>query len=506
MRFRPVLVLLLVLPVLAACGGSGAGSSGQGLDPASAVPAEAPLYFEIVARPDGDLKKGAEDAMRKLLRTEEPGRRAVELFDKLAAGGGVSWKELEGWLGGRVGFFLSGFKGNQPTGAVVAQTTDAAKARATLDKLARNDKDVETAVLGDWAVLGTRDGVEAVRRATAEGGRTLDGEADFRAAREEVGADGALGHLYVKPQAVLDAVASLGASAAGSPFGDQQTLGVLRQMLAKAGRASAVSFGADGTSLRMRAASIGAPDGGDGATAAENLAGLPGDAWLGIGFGDLGKAASDAIAQFEQLAGTAGGSSGSVVRAFERRLGVNLREDFLSWMGAGAVYARGRSIADIGGVVTVETKDPERSRRAVGVLARALQGAGATVQETRVPGYDVAVELRNAQVPASLIIAANQERFSVGVNPQAVAEVNEPGDTLADSDAFGRATETLGDGVKPVALIDTQTIIGLLETFGIGTQQGYARAKPYLDALGPLSAGTGREGDVSRLRLALGLR
>jgi hypothetical protein len=259
----------------------------------------------------------------------------------------------------------------------------------------------------------------------------------------------------------------------------------------------------------MKGASIGVPEGGDATAAAEALAALPGDAWLGVGFGDLGTTVTDALAQFQQLAGVAdqgGLDFGSVVESFERRLGIDLRDDFLSWMGDGAVYARGRSIADIGAAVTIRTKDPERSRKAVGVLARALQSAGATVEQTSVAGYDVAIELRNAQVPASLVIAANDERFSVGINPQALTEVNEPDDTLGDAETFGTAKEILGEGVEPVAIIDTPTIISLLEVFGVSSAEGYDRVKPYLDALGPISAGTGRDGDVSRFSFALGLR
>lgn len=508
MRFRLALLLSLLVAVLAGCGAeSGAGGSGQ--DPATAVPADAPIYFEVVARPDGDLRSGVEDALKKLLNTDEPGAKVVELFDRAAAESDVTWEELEAWLGGRVGVFLTGFEGEKPTGALVAETTDGDKAQATLDKLARAEEDLATAVVGDWAVLGTDAGVEAVRTAAGDAGRTLAEEADFRAAREAVAADEALGHFYVEPQRLLDVFEDFGRTAGGSPFDSEQALGVFRQLFAKAGRAAAVSFQAEGDALRVTGASIGAPEGAEATAAAEALAGLPGDAWLGIGFGDLGRTLTDALAQFQQISGVAGEGDfdfDGLVESFERRLGIDLRRDFLSWMGDGAVYARGRSLADIGGLVTIETKDAERSRKAVGILARALQGAGATVEESTVPGYDVAVEVRNAQVPASLVIAANDERFSVGVNPQALADVNDPDETLGDAETFATAEETLGEGVTPVAIIDTPTIISLLETFGVSSAEGYDEVKPYLDALGPFSAGTGRDGDVSRFSLALGLR
>lgn len=506
-----VLLSAAVLP-LSGCGGSGSPGSG-GPDPAKVVPASAPAYLEAVVRPEGDVRDGAHDALVKLLRTDDPEARIVGLFDDAAGKGDVTWDELKAWLGPRVGVFLSDVADGAPVAALVADQTDEGKAKATLDKLAADAEPgkVATAIIDDYAVIGTPAGVAAVE-ATQKAGKGLDQAGDFQAAREAVAAGDGIVTGYVAPQALLDLVAELGGSRAeGSPFADGRALGLLRQVAARAGRAAALSLHATGDALRVDTAAIGAPDGAGTGTAADSLAALPGDAWVGIGFGDLGRALTDALAQVAQIGrlGAAGGQgfdADALLRGFERRTGIDVQRDFLSWMGEGAIYARGRSIADIGGAITIATKDPERSRKAVGILARGLARTGMTARPARVEGYDVAIELRSASAPISLFVAANDDRFSLGVNPRALSDIADPSSRLEDADAYGRATDALGGDVRPVAIVDTPTIVGLVESFGVGQVDSYARVKPYLDALGPITAGSARDGDIARGSFAVALR
>ena len=506
MRRRLLPLLALAALPLAGCGDSG--SADLGADPAKAIPASAPVYLELVARPEGDLREDAEAALGKLLRTDEPGTKVAGFFDKIAEGE-TSWAELKEWLGPRVGVFFTDFREGAPVGALVADHTDAEKAEAYLNKLAEGEDEAEVAIIGDYAVAGTPEGVEAVRR-TLDGGDALSEVPDYGAAREAVAADEALGLVYLEPQGILDALGGALEGLPDSPFQNPQALGVFRDMFAKAGRAAAVSFHLQGEAVRMQAAGIGAPGGGSSTVAADGLAALPADAWLAVGFGDLGEAIGNAAAQIQQLAALSGDSGGpdfgKLLDQFRRKTGVDIEQDFLSWMGDGAFYARGTSVTNVGAALTIRTKDPERSRKAVGIIAQGLQGAGAQVREAQVQGYDVAVELRSPQAPISLFIAANDERFSIGVNPQALTDLLDPETPLGDSDTYENAEEALGEGLRPVAIVDVPTIIGLLEGFGVNEAEGYAEAKPYLDALGPISIGTARDGDVHRFSLAVGLR
>lgn len=511
LKSRLCVLLVLAVVLLAGCGSDSGPGAGAGEDPAKVVPADAPLYLEAVVRPDGDLEDGANQALAKLLRTDDPGAKLTELLDKATADSDVKWAEVKEWIGPRVGAYVTEFTGEDGVGAVIANVTDAKKAEATLAKIAARSKGKATsAMVGDYAVIGTPEALTAVR-ATAEGGKSLADAPDFQQATDAAAADDSLGLVYVEPQGLLDVVAGAAGAAGveGNPFANPQALDSIRQVVAKAGRAAAVTLHADGDAVRIEGATVGAPAGDGSTRAAESLAALPADAWLAIGFGDIGKTISEGLAQLGQLAGISnpkGPNFDDVLGMIESRLGIDVRQDLLSWMGDGAVYARGRGIADIGGALTITTKDAAKSRKAVGTLSQGLAKAGANVRAAEIAGYDVAVEIRSAAAPISVFIAANDERFTIGVNPQAMSDVLDPGERLGDSSAHRTAKEALGGDVEPVAIIDTQTIVGLIEAFGVGQAEGYSEVKPYLEALGPISAGTARDGDVARFSIALALR
>ena len=530
---KPRLCLLLAVAAvpLAGCGSSSSGSGGAGADPAKVVPASAPLYVEAVVRPDGSLRDGANDALKKLLRTDDPGAKIVALVDRSAAKQGVSWdKDIKPWLGQRLGLFLTSFAQGHVQGAVIADTTDSGKAGSTLAKLASKNaalhhtkvaketykgvdlevdsgSDQASGVVDDYAVFGSVGGVHQVID-VAKGGRPLTDVQDYTSARSAVDADNGLGTAYVVPQALVDTLAHMSGSSYGSALSNPQALAVLRQLMTRAGRAAAASLHASGDSVRVQAATLGAQGGSSSTAAADALAALPANAWLGIGFGDLGETLTRGLAQLSQLSSlsTSGPNFEALMSRFEAKSGINLQRDFLSWMGDGALFVQGTGLADIGGALTIKSTDPAKSHRAVAILGRALQKAGLTAQPATVPGYDTALQLRSPRSPVSLYVAAGGDRFSLGVNPQALTNALHPSSTLGSSSAYSAATKALGDGAKPVFLVDTPTIVNLLESFGLSSRPGFAKVKPYLDVLGPVSAGTSTDGDVHKASFALALR
>lgn len=534
MRVRLFALLAVIASIAAGCGSSGSSGSGAGADPARLVPATAPVYLEAVVRPDGSLGEGAKAALQKLLQTDDPGSKLIALFDKAGRHDGLSWSDVEPWLGRRVAVFFTGFA-SSPQGAVVLDTTDTGKAKAELTKLAGHgdhgpvtlvkqryrgvELQVDTkddsagAIVGDSAVLGSVAGVHAVVD-VSKGARPLSDVADYIATRRAVQADDALALAYGVPQGLLDLVQKAQGSSS-SPFSGRgsaanraQMLAVARQVLARAGRTLGIAMQADGDAVRLKTASLGAPAGSNGAAAAGALAALPSDAWLAAGLGDIGTTLTRGLTQLSRL--TAASSRGidipGLLSRFKHRTGVDIRHDFLSWMGTGAVYVRGTGLTDIGGALTITSKSPAKSHRAVGILGRALAKSGAQVRPATVPGYDTAIQVSGGGSPIALLVAAGGDHFSVGINPDALAAVIKPQARLSGAPSFAAASTSLGEDVKPVFLLDTPTIVNLLETFGLGNQPGFAKVRPYLAALGPLSLGTGRDGDIARATLALGLR
>jgi hypothetical protein len=531
-RLVPLLAVAALLP-LAGCGDSGSSSSGPGADPAKGVPSDAPVYAEAVVRPDGDVGDGVNDALKKLLQTDDPGKKVAGLFDKVGAKDGIKWDDVKEWLGKRVGVFVTGVTAGKPTFGLVVDVTDAGKAKEQIGKLAAkqhdgtlskssykgvaltSDSSTAYAVTGDYLLIGR---TPAVKQSidTLKGGRPMTDVADYNAARAAVKSDDALGTVYLDPQGIVDLIgkavtpAPTDSVAPGNPFGNPQALTFLRQIFAKFGRAAGVSVHASGDAVRIDAAGIGAT-GSATSPAADNVAALPDDAWLALGFGDIGKTVTNVLDQFSRLSSLSGTGTrlnfGGMFQAVEQKTGIDIKRDFLSWMGDGALYARGHSLTDVGAVLTIKSKDAVKSRKAVGILANAIRKGGGEVRKATVEGYDTAIQMRISQrLPISLFVAANGERFSLGINPQALTDVLHPAKQFGDSSSYAAATKALGGEVKPVFVLDIPTVINLVEGLGAGNSAGFAKVKPYLDALGTLAAGTAHDGDVSRFALALGLR
>src|SRR5687767_13804241 len=121
------IALLACLPalVLTACGGDGAAS---GDDPAALAPANVPIYFEAVVRPEGDLREDFLAEAGKVLDAPEPEARLRELVDMAFEGQDVDYeRDLEPWLGERLGLWVSDLTAEEPVFGLVAQTDDTEK-------------------------------------------------------------------------------------------------------------------------------------------------------------------------------------------------------------------------------------------------------------------------------------------------------------------------------------------------------------------------------------------
>jgi hypothetical protein len=526
-RFLVCLLALLALVVLAGCGSSSSSSGSNGADPAKLAPAQAPIYLDAVVRPDGKLGDDANAALKKLLQTNDPGSKLVGLVDKALTKEGLTWDhDIKPWLGQRVGVFISSFDSNKkPIGAGIFDTTDTGKAKSTLDKIVgkggatskqtykgvdltvNSSRGLADAIVGNYALVGTPGGIEQAID-VSKGGRPITDVADFKAARSAVGADQALGTAYVQPKALVDAIAQVSSSAAGAQ--SAVALDLVRELIAKTGRALAAGLHADSDGIRIQAAELGSqPSTSTGTSGADELANLPGDAWLGIGFGDIGGSLTKVFANLQKLAAlSSGGTSGigSLFSQFEANTGINFQKDLLSWMGSGAIYGRGQSLTDLGLALTITSKNPAKSMHAVDLIANAVRKSGATVQDTTVEGYTKAKAIRLNGLPFPFVIAAGGNHFSLGLNPQAMSDMLHPSSKLSDSPQYAAATKALGSGIRPVFLLDTPTVVNLAEAFGASNSASFQKIQKYLDALGPIAVGIQHDGDTTKFALAVALK
>jgi hypothetical protein len=262
-RVRLAMAGLAAAALAAGCGSSSSGDSNA--DPASVVPSSAPIYASIVVKPEGDQKAQLEAVLKKVLQTDDPGAKVEALFDEQTKKRGVTWsKDVEPYIGNRVGIFFTSFKnnGDDSEGAVVIPVTDKDKA---LDSIRKGDKGVKkrsyrdvdyqvdnendaSAAVGDFIVAGSEGGIKAVIDTSKDSAKAITKDADFQKTTSAAGKD-SLATVYLDLGGLVDSLVRDGTL-------DRNTAAAVRQGLAStAAKAIAVAgnASADGFSLDFAA-------------------------------------------------------------------------------------------------------------------------------------------------------------------------------------------------------------------------------------------------------------
>lgn len=520
--------LALTLP-LAACGGSD--STGDGPDPASAVPAKAPVYVEATVRPEGDLKDNTLKVAGKLLNTENPEAEIKKFLQEAGTEtdtGDFNYDEdLKPWLGEQIGLFFTELSDKDAAGALLLQTTDADKAKEALAEQARKpskkgepapqvtekEQNGETytvaddsayAVVDDLAIVGTESGVQAAITTLKADGDTLADSDAFKKATGALGeADETIGFFYVDIKGAIDQ-----AVASGEVDKDDAT--AARQISSATGFESlAAGLSVEENALRVDIATPVTKDRPDLGNPSESVAALPGDSWLALGIGDVEKVIDYQLSQLSNLTALGGqGDINTVIEQLNRQLDINIREDLISWMGEGAVFVRGTNIADIGGALVVQSKDPAKTKASMATIRRLVTlfgGQDVRITDLSATGVDEGFVVRTEQFPLPVNVALAGDKFIVAVTDPALKAAVSPSGTLGDNADFKAAADALGDGIKPSIYLGFRPVLDLVEGFGLGEDADYKRAKPTLDQLRALAAGGNSDDDVSRQRLVLTL-
>ncbi|HEV3072328.1 MAG TPA: DUF3352 domain-containing protein [Solirubrobacteraceae bacterium] len=556
----PVAFAALVLAApLAGCGSS----SSPPLDPATVVPSSAPLYIGAVVQPSGSLKRNTDTAARKLTHSGEPFSGLLSLLSpsghKLDYG-----HDVKPWLGSRAGAFLASVQTTKAAealsegiskgfsevlsgtslaglsesalqtllhsqgvqGAIVLDTTDVGKARAFLEARAgeagahaANYRGVSyqvaansnaEGIVGKFAVIGSEAALRGVIETEQSGAASSIVHAAGYAKLVASAEAGALANVY------LDAHGLLGASATKSPAASS-ALPLLRGAVAGTEQAyvsllpSATSIALDiDTLASAQATNTGlVPNQG----AAQVLSGLPGGSWLAFGIGDVGASFGEGAAGLRALAALGakikiGSFSLEGVFAPFSSPSIDLNRDILSWTGGAGLFVSGNGLLNLQAGLVIASKDPVRSRAAVGKLAQAYRLAGDQATPTTIAGAEEAVTVRIKGFPVVVAIGAGQGKFAIGLGPASVQEALNPSTTLSSAANYQAAATTLGHGSKPSLLVEFPTLVSLIETLGLGQSEGISTALPYLQSLGTLTAGGGEPlgNGITRARVVLGLQ
>jgi hypothetical protein len=558
-----------------ACAGAGCGSShstGSAADPAAAVPASASLYAGATVRPGGSLKTSAAAAGRALTHQADPYLRLLGALQTPGSPALSFKRDLASWLGVHAGVFLSSkggsgeagisrllallqqgllgrsstagafpFTGTGVQGAIVLDTSDAAKARSFMQSQARSagahtsayrgvsyqaTGGIAFGVVDRLAVIGSESGMHGVIDTTL-GGPSLANATGYSKLLASAPA-GALAHLYAN------------AGALRMSAGETQAKGLAGAVSLLAGGSlvnvslvpstSSIALDADTIMAASSRSSGGLLSSSSEATLAAGE--LPGESWLAVGLGDVGRTLGADVQALEGIASLGGSLAGSGaegqasgglsvkglldgILAPLRALGANSaqnRRDFASWMGSAGLFAAGSGLLELKGGVVIDSKNAALSRAAVSKLAAKLRQGGGSVQSVSIPGTDAAVAARLTGLPVVLDIAdgrdaSGQSKFVIGIGEASVAAALKPSSTLSGAASYSAAASALGEHIQPSVTADFPMLLSLLEGAGLSEDPTIAPFVPYLRSLTTL-AGGGKSlgGGIERFRLVLGLQ
>jgi hypothetical protein len=567
--FPAILLAFAVITALAGCGSSS--SPGTSADPAGIVPAAAPLYASAVVRPSGTLKTNATTAAQTLTHQPNIYSRLAGVLQTPGSPPLDYGHDVAPWLGANAGIFIASLSSTQSAtaqqllaqlltqvlqggsstasawpfgstgvqGAIVLDTSDAAKARSFLNTQAGHagahaaayrgvafqatSGGIAFGIVDRFAVLGSTGGLHSVID-TSLGGPSLPHAANYSKLLSSA-PPGALAHLYAA------------GSAAGHGGGSPQTnslLGLLggTRPLDVSLVPSTSSIALDVDSLASGAA---AGDGGLLASTSEGaraLSELPGESWLAAGLGNAGgtfagdvKALQGLPSLLSTLGGTSsaeGSSSGFNVKGVLEGIltplsalsssGAQSQRDFLSWMSSAGIFASGSTIVNLRAGIVLSSKNSSLSRAAVAKLGGLLSKTGGTVQPVSIPGTDAAISARVNGLPVELDIAngrsaGGQTKFVIGLGAASVQDALQPSSTLSSAASTSAAASALGEGSQPSVTVDFPTLLSLLEGVGLSEDASISKVVPYLRSLTTL-AGGGHSlgGGIERFRLVLGLQ
>ena len=523
-RIRPTLLALLACLVaafaLSACGDDDSDTGDLGPDPATMAPADVPFYAEAVVRPEGDMLDNFNETISTLTGTEDPGATITEQLDAELSQEGLSYADdIEPWLGARIGGFISSVdpSGESAEGAVAVAVTDTEQAQdfidkaresgdATLEEATYNETDylagdgTAVGISGDFLLLGTEQGFKEAVDAGA--GDSLADDSDATASLDEV-PDDSIFSGYVDTQSVIDLVESSGEL---SPAELKQ----FEQQVANYSEGPINFWSTIGDDTIALAGS--APAATDAGEPSDLVSSFPSGSWLAFATADVGAQLETTIDQFEQgfqagleQANVEGLSTGQIpdpLGEFENATGIDLKSDLASIGDVGG-FVEGTSILGLGGGIVLETSDEQGAKE----LLDKLQGALSRQRELQITKTDTGFDITVSGAPVGGQVAVEDGKVVIAAGADTVDDVLSPDETLGDSDRFSDAGEALGDDMTPSFYLDFVPIMQLIESSGQATSDpDFQMAKPYLDALDYLAAGSSVDGDRVTASLVLGVR
>ena len=501
---------VLALALLAGCGGGGGGSVDVG--PAAAVPQDAALYLDATVKPTGSAQTNAQQALGKVLDTNDPGAKIASLIQKRAKADGHPidfQQDVQPWLGEKAGAFFTSLTNDAQKGAAVVETNDPAASLAFARKVSGatatnptpqsyngvsfqadpTESDTVFGTVGNFLVEGDVTGFKAA--VDAEKGDSLGDSGDFKDAVGDL-PDDRLGTLYTIPKTLIDSLGSGQIDPNSQRLFEKSAGDSLEKPVSGALTASPDSFNLD---------LVGGNNGVD--TPESSLLGeVPAQSWLAIGIGNLGDVAKQAI---DRLKGSGIRNVESGLSQIEQATGSSI-DQLAGALGDAVLYVQGTAQAKLSGALVVQTKDPDLSGRLLNQLQSLLQLGTRGVKPLQLSGDGTGFRINDPSVaPRPVEIAQQGDKVVIGYGASSAAESLAPAQTLADSPTFSAAKGQVSD-LGTDLFLDFPSVFALADASGAKRDPDYVRAKPYLDALRYLVSGSGSQGDQAEVEAVLGLK
>lgn len=511
---------------LAACGDDD--SIDLGPDPATMAPADVPIYFEAIVKPDGSLRDDVNSALSKLTGEDQPGaviRSAIdeELSSDPDNGGITYTDDIEPWIGPRMGFFVSEIdaKGGDAEGAAVVALDDADGAQSFVDKMSESSGSKETdesyngveyqydssddtavgVVSDDFMLIGTKTGFESAVDALPG-----DSLADDSAASDALGEapDNALAEMYVDAESLVDLIKSSGEIT-------QAQLDQFEQQLDQFASGPITAW-ASVTDSSFGLSFSGPADEGQGGPS-DLISTFPADSWLAFAASDVGETLQTSLDQFTEgfkagyEASAPRGSDSSdydPVEMFKQQTGLDLSTD-LTWIGDAGGFVEGTSVLGIGGGLVLEATDEQAATDALDKLEQALSRDRELRRDIKVIPSSNGFSIQAVGAPIGAEVALEDGKVVLAAGGATVDDVVNASATLDGSDRFNSAKDALGEGETPSFFLDFAPIMSLVESSG-ATDPDYEAAKPYLDALDYVVIGGKLEDDRATGSFVLGVK
>ena len=497
---RKLLLTLAVLSVMALVA-AGCGSEEEAASGASElVPAGALVYGEATLDPEGDQKQAIDSILAKFPGGGQAGDKLKELIEKglRESDAPISFKDdIEPWLGDEAGFFASSVDASGEPSAAVAlvATDDEDKSLETLEKSAegkltrKNYKDVEYltdesdeagAVLDGFLVLGTEAGVKAVID-TSKGGKKLSDDESYKNALEGASED-RLGLFYLNSPQFLKS--AQGMTALPQSF----------EKFFKEPFVATVDADDDGVVFEGKVPQETAQTFGFVGQGSDLLDELPGDSWAAMAQTDFGKLIDFYVDAF----GATAGGRDAIEQQLKAATGLDLQKDVIDWMGDFGLFVRGTSIAELDGALIIETKDEQASGRMIDAVARLArqQGAGSGLSvRPSTQGGGEGYTLSAQGIPKPIHLFQKGGRVVLAYGDAAARDAVDPSEKLGDNPDFSSTRDSLGGDYDVSLVVLVQPILDLVESTGAASDADFQDAKPYLEPLSALVAGTSGDGD-----------